>query len=204
MQTPSTPWNKGRSVGPKAPLKHYQIWRIRRRLERDFARRDLALFSLALDSMLRASDLLALRVGDVMDEAWHVRTALVIRQRKTGYIAQVELAPYTRAALETWVAFSAKSASDFLFTRRNDDHGPPISAAQYRKRVKAWVASIGLNPDAYSTHSLRRTLAARVYHETKNIEVVRNLLGQSSVSSTSHYLNIGGTESLAVARRYRI
>lgn len=204
MQTTATPWNKGCSVGPKAPLKHYQIWRIRRELERDFARRDLALFSLALDSMLRASDLLAIKVRDVMDETWHVKTTLVIRQKKTGHIAQIELSPYTREAVEAWITWSSKSSSDFLFTRRNDDHGPSITGAQYRKRVKRWVGSIGLNPDAYSTHSLRRTLAARVYQETKNIEVVRNLLGQSSVSATSHYLNIGGSESLNIARRYRI
>ena len=59
------PWNKGVAVGQKAPLKHYQVWRIRRLLETEGKLRDLALFFLALDSMLRSSDILRLKVGDI-------------------------------------------------------------------------------------------------------------------------------------------
>ncbi len=50
----------------------------------------------------------------------------------------------------------------------------------------------------------RRALPSFVYHETKNIEAVRNLLGQSSVTATSRYLNVGGSDALNLARRYRI
>jgi len=57
------PWNKGKIVGQKAPLKHQEIWAIRIRLQLSGNLRDLALFNLAIDSKLRACDLLALRVG---------------------------------------------------------------------------------------------------------------------------------------------
>jgi len=41
-------------------------------------------------------------------------------------------------------------------------------------------------------------------HETKNIEAVRNLLGQSSVTATSRYFNVDGKDSLNLARPFRI
>lgn len=199
-----TPWNKGRAVGQKTPLRQHQVWRIRRALEKRHCDRDRALFSLALDSMLRSSDLLALTVGAVCGEQLKPKARLSFRQQKTGRTVEVELTPYTRDALSEWIGRAEKERQDYLFTGRGDPHGPALSAAQYRKLVKGWVAMIGLNPEEYSTHSLRRTLPALVYRETKNIEAVRHLLGQSSVTATSHYLNIGGKESLDLARQYRL
>ncbi len=51
------PWNKGKLIGQKAPLKLKEIWAIRVRLELSQRTRDLALFNLAIDSKLRACDL---------------------------------------------------------------------------------------------------------------------------------------------------
>jgi hypothetical protein len=59
------PWNKGKLVGQKAPLKLKEIWAIRIRLQISDSARDLALFDLAIDSKLRACDLVKVRVRDV-------------------------------------------------------------------------------------------------------------------------------------------
>jgi hypothetical protein len=59
------PWNKGKLVGQKTPLKLKDIWAIRVRLEIGDRKRDLGLFNLALDSKLRGCDLVQLRVRDV-------------------------------------------------------------------------------------------------------------------------------------------
>jgi hypothetical protein len=59
------PWNKGKLVGQKAPLKLRDIWAIRVRLEMTDRKRELALFNLAIDSKLRGCDLVKLRVRDV-------------------------------------------------------------------------------------------------------------------------------------------
>jgi len=198
------PWNKGVAVGQKAPLKHYQVWRIRRLLETEGKLRDLALFSLALDSMLRSSDILRLKVGDICGTHLKPKARLRIQQKKTGKPVEVELSEYARTALASWIIRSGKTESDFLFTRRGEPHGERVSAVRYRQLVKTWVQAIGLNPEDYSTHSLRRTLPSFVYHETKNIEAVRNLLGQNSVTATSRYLNVGGKDSLNVARPFRL
>jgi len=59
------PWNKGKLVGQKSPLKLKDIWAVRIRLQIASRIRDLALFDLAIDSKLRACDLVKLRVRDV-------------------------------------------------------------------------------------------------------------------------------------------
>jgi integrase len=61
----TAPWNRGKLIVPKPPLKANEIWSIRVRLQVAQRVRDLALFNLALDSKLRACDLVALRVDDV-------------------------------------------------------------------------------------------------------------------------------------------
>jgi hypothetical protein len=59
------PWNKGMLVGQKRPLEPKHVWFIRVRLEIARSRRDLAIFNLAIDSKLRACDLVKLRLDDV-------------------------------------------------------------------------------------------------------------------------------------------
>ena len=59
------PWNRGRLLGQKPPLKLKEIWAIRIRLQLGRSHRDLALFNLAIDSKLRGCDLVALNVDDV-------------------------------------------------------------------------------------------------------------------------------------------
>ena len=76
------PWNKGKLMGQKTPLSLQEIWAIRIRLQNEGRRRDLALFNLAIDSKLRASDLLNIRVSDVARNG-QVHSRATISQRKT-------------------------------------------------------------------------------------------------------------------------
>jgi len=59
------PWNKGKLIGQKSPLKLKDIWAIRFQLQQDKRIRELALFNLAIDSKLRDCDLVDLRVRDI-------------------------------------------------------------------------------------------------------------------------------------------
>lgn len=67
MPEAHVPWNKGRAQGQKRVLTVAQVRRVKELLQERHRIRDLALFSVALDTLLRASDLLALRVADVQD-----------------------------------------------------------------------------------------------------------------------------------------
>jgi hypothetical protein len=84
------PWNKGKLVGQKAPLKLKEIWAIRVRLQLADRRRELALFNLAIDSKLRACDLVKLRVRDVCHGGGMASRAIVLQQ-KTQRPVQFEI-----------------------------------------------------------------------------------------------------------------
>lgn len=97
-----TPWNKGKLIGAKTPLRPNQVWSIRTRLLIERRARDLALFSLAIDSKLRGCDVVALRVEDVAPNGYAVARATV-RQKKTGRPVKFELTDQTRQAVDDFL-----------------------------------------------------------------------------------------------------
>ena len=168
------PWNKGRLIGQKRPLKPKEVWAIRVRLQLEERRRDLALFNLALDSKLRGCDLVRLQVNDVC-VGGRVRDRATVIQRKTGRPVQFEITEQTRAAIRDWVANSVPRSGQYLFPSRFHDQ-PHISTRQYARIVHRWVERAGLDSSAYGTHSMRRTKAAQIYKKTGNLRAVQLLL----------------------------
>lgn len=198
------PWNKGRSVGQKEPLTLEQARCVRDYLCDEGRLRDLALFATAFDTMLRAVDLLKLRVDDVRRIDGSIRKEFNIRQQKTGYGNLVGLTRYTQQVLEFWIDEADLGAEDPLFINLRSAIHRPISSDQYRKLVKHWVAAIGLDPRDYSSHSLRRSKAVMVHEESRKIEAVRRLLGQQSVQSTQVYLGVAQKAALAMGRKFEL
>ena len=105
------PWNKGKLSGQKRPLKQQEIWAIRIRLQLQQRTRDLAMFNLAIDSKLRACDLMALKVSDVAQGS-RVQSRAQIIQRKTGRPVQFELTEQTRESLVRWIQEAALMPPD--------------------------------------------------------------------------------------------
>jgi hypothetical protein len=68
-----TPWNKGKLIGAKPPLRPKHVWAIRTRLTVEGRTRDLALFNLAIDSKLRGCDVVALKVEDIAPNGYPSR-----------------------------------------------------------------------------------------------------------------------------------
>ena len=84
------PWNRGKLIGPRPPLRQKHVWAIRTRLQLERQLRGLALFNLAIDSKLRGCDLVTIRVDDIAPSGYAVERASV-RQRKTGRSVRFEL-----------------------------------------------------------------------------------------------------------------
>ena len=154
------PWNKGRLIGQKRPLKPKEVWAIRIRLELERRRRDLALFNLAIDSKLRGCDLVRVRVNDVCVSG-QVRDRATVIQRKTGRPVQFEITEQTRLAIRDWLASRVLRDRQHLFPSRYCDQ-PHLSTRQYARIVHRWVERAGLDSGAYGTHSMRRTKAAQI------------------------------------------
>jgi integrase len=195
------PWNKGRLVGQKRPLKPKDVWAIRVRLEIAGSQRNLALFNLAIDSKLRACDLVALKVEDVC-LGGRVRDRATIIQRKTGRPVQFEITETTRAAVQSWI-LSRSLKSGFLFPSRQQD-SPHLSTRQYARIVGNWVKRAGLDSAAYGTHSMRRTKAAQIYRKTANLRAVQLLLGHTKLESTVRYLGIEVDDALSISEQIEL
>src|SRR5438874_13283010 len=111
------PWNKGKLVGAKPPLRPKHVWSIRTKLQVAGRTRDLAMFNLAVDSKLRGCDVVALKVEDVAPSGYAVDRANV-RQKKTGLPVKFELTEQTRQAIDDYLRATRKNPGEFLFTGR--------------------------------------------------------------------------------------
>lgn len=107
------PWNAGRMIGPKAPLKPKHIWAIRQQLKVSHRIRDLAMFNCALDSKLRGCDLVRLRVGDVAPGG-AIRQRSTVIQQKTGRPVPFEITEPARNAIAAWLAERADRDGDWV------------------------------------------------------------------------------------------
>jgi integrase len=196
------PWNKGRIIGQKPPLKLNEIWAIRIHLQIAGKTRDLAMFNLAIDSKLRACDLVRIRVSDVYQGTKVARRAIVM-QRKTKRPVQFEITSQTQIAIRKLMAKDQLESDQFLFQSRRKA-SPHISTRHYAKLLKDWVEEIGLDPYAYGTHSMRRTKATLIYRRTKNLRAVQILLGHTKLESTVRYLGIEQDDALEIAEQTEV
>lgn len=150
------PWNQGKLVGQKAPLKPQEVWAIRVRLELAKNRRDLALFNLAVDSKLRGCDLLRIRVSD-MRTGGEIRRRAKILQSKTGNPVQFEVTKCTRNAIEDWCRFKKLQSHDWLFPSRKD-RNRHLTTRQYARLVMRDWSNNGLDRLICHDHLTLRTL----------------------------------------------
>ena len=193
------PWNKGKLIGAKPPLRSKHVWSIRTKLQVEGQTRDLAMFNLAIDSKLRGCDVVALKVEDVAPSGCTLDRATV-RQKKTGQPVRFEMTEQTRQSVDDYIRAAGKKSGEFLFIGR---HGPGqcMTTRQYARLVSGWVRSIGLDPKLFGTHSLRRTKATLIYRRTGNLRAVQLLLGHTKIESTVRYLGIEVDDALAIAEQ---
>ena len=196
------PWNKGKLVGQKPPLKPKDIWAIRIHLQNAHQVRALAMFNLAIDSKLRGCDLVNLRVRDVTHGNQIMARAMVV-QRKTQRPVQFELTEPTRSAVSAWIETAHLKSDQYLFPSRLGT-SPHVSTRQYARIVHQWVAAVGLDSTAYGTHTMRRTKVTLIYKRTKNLRAVQLLLGHSKLESTVRYLGIVVVDALEISEQTEI
>ena len=144
------PWNKGKLVGQKPPLKPKDIWAIRIQLQNAHQVRDLAMFNLAIDSKLRGCDLVNLRVRDITHGNQIMARAMVV-QRKTQRPVQFELTEPTRSAVAAWIEKAKLKPEQCLFPSRLPGH------RMFRRASTPGSFISGLLPSDSTRQSMVRT-----------------------------------------------
>ena len=201
--TPATPrLEQGAPGRAETPTVAEACWAIRVRLEIAEDHRDLALFNTAIDRKLRGCDVVRLQVADVV-AAGQVKERTPVLQRKTQKPVNFELTEGTRKLIAQWLEDPRMIGQEFLWPGRF--HEPVhISTRRYARLVRDWVQSIGLEPSAFGTHSMRRTKVAQIYRKTWNLRAVQFLLGHTKMDSAVRYLGVELEDALAISEAVEI
>jgi integrase len=185
-------WNKGKAVGQKKPLTALQIQQLESYLTNKRMLRDLALFCVQIDTMLRSSDLLKLKIDEVVDFRGQVRQEINVKQKKTGKSHIVNLSTKTADILAEYIKTYKREEGQYLFAGNLNNH---LSGERHRQLWKIWCEKLGLDSREYGTHTGRRTRAVMVYNKFKSLPFVKDLLGQQSSASADSYLGIQKQDS---------
>ena len=196
------PWNKGKLVGQKAPLKLREILGYSGPASSLPADARINAVQSWHRHQVAACDLLKLRVRDISHGERIAARAIVVQQ-KTSRPVQFQITELTRGALAEWIRLSGLASDDFLFPSRVHA-SPRLSTRQYARIVDSWVEEIGLDPAAYGTHSIRRTKPSLIYRRTKNLRGVQLLLGHTKLESTVRYLGIEVEDALELAEQTEV
>ena len=200
-------WNKGVEIGQKGALTPDQVRRIRQVLARrgGSGLRDLALFSVAIDTMLHGPELLNLTVKDVQRPDGVIRSVIKVARPRRRPPVRCALSKASATALKRWIAVSGKKRTDYIFPSRRAGSSRPMTVRQLSRLLKLWIAAAGLNPKKYGHESLRRTKALHILNSTGDLETVRVLLGHAKIASTAHYLLIAKKSNpIAISRAFDI
>lgn len=127
----------------------------------------------------------------------------MVIQQKTGRPVQFEITSETRASLLNWLERRGGTGDDFAFPSRVTPDAQ-LGTRQYARLVDEWVTAIGLTPEEYGTHSMRRTKASLIYKATGNLRAIQILLGHSKIENTVRYLGVDVDDVLSLSEATEI
>lgn len=151
--------------------------------------RNYLLFVLGINTGLRVSDLLKLRIFDVVTESGKIRECIVIREKKTGKEKKFPVNKAARKALEEYLKQLRNwDAGDYLFPSRKGSNSP-LGRTQAWKILNGAARSVGIN-EPIGTHTLRKTFGFHAYKLGIDIALLQKILNHSSPGTTLAYIGI--------------
>jgi integrase len=142
--------------------------------------RDYMLFLVGINTGLRISDILSLKVLDIKDQ-----THITIKEQKTGKTKTTKIGANLKTELDNYI--SDKNIDEYLFTSRKGEN-KPISRVQAYRILNDSAKRIGLGE--IGTHTLRKTFGYHHYKNQNNIALLMNLFNHSAPSVTLRYIGL--------------
>ena len=147
--------------------------------------RDYVLFLFGIYTGLRVSDIIPIKVKQIM------RDKIEIREKKTGKLRHFPINPELRTVLNHYIENKQLKEHDFLFPSRNKrkDNGVKIchiSRIQVYKILKEAGEHIGLKN--IGTHSMRKTFGYHFYKQNSNITILQQIFNHSTPEITLGYI----------------
>lgn len=143
--------------------------------------RDYLLFVAGINTGLRISDLLVLKVSDVRD-----RDHVVIKEKKTGKTKRFLINNCFKQNLEGFI--DSMSDCEYLFQSRNGTN-KPLTRMQAYRIINDACRQAGIK-DQIGTHTLRKTFGYHHYQQYKDVAVLQDIFNHSAPSVTLRYIGI--------------
>jgi integrase len=169
--------------------------------------RDLLLFVVGINSALRISDLLTLRIGHFLDQQSCINHRFEIHEQKRGKRHEVVINNSIQEALEEYLkAYPGieESPDHFVFfNTKTNNFTEPIKRGQAWKVITSICQEVGLRGN-YGTHSLRKTWGYHARMQGVDLALIMHKLNHESIAYTKRYLGITDQELQAVVQRLNL
>jgi len=169
--------------------------------------RDLLLFVVGINSALRISDLLQLKILHFVDEQGHVRQRFWIKEQKRGKRQEVVINESIREAWEEYLAayrgIGEKPENFVFFNPKTNDYSHPIKRGQSWKFITSICREVGMRGN-FGTHSLRKTWGYHARMSGVDLALIMHKLNHNSIAYTKRYLGVTDDELQAVVQRLNL
>ncbi|MFA5535917.1 MAG: tyrosine-type recombinase/integrase [Bacillota bacterium] len=144
------------------------------------------LFKFGLNTGLRISDVIPLKLKDILTQKGEFRDYLVLKEKKTGKEKKIKLNDALRKTITTYVKIKKPAGEDYLFPSRKGGHIGRVQAYRVLKE-----AAIALGVENFGTHSLRKTWGYWTYKASRyNVGLIMDTFNHSSQSITLRYIGV--------------
>lgn len=184
-----------------------RIAQIKNQLRGEGRYRDLLLFVVGINSALRISDLLQLRINHFVDEHNHIRRRFAIKEEKRGKRQEVVINDSIREALDEYLSAYPGITDDpdnyVFFNSKANSFREPIKRGQAWKFITGICESVGLRGN-FGTHSLRKTWGYHARMNGVDLALIMYKLNHASLAYTKRYLGITDDELEEVVKRLNL
>lgn len=169
--------------------------------------RDLLLFVVGINTALRISDLLQLKISHFVDEQGRIKRRFWISERKRGKRHEIVLNTSIRETLAEYLdAYSGIEENEnnyVFFSTIKKDFSSPIKRGQAWKFITSICQEVGLSGN-FGTHSLRKTWGYHARMSGVDLALIMHKLNHESIAYTKRYLGITNDELEAVVQRLNL
>ncbi|MDO5293692.1 MAG: site-specific integrase [bacterium] len=142
--------------------------------------RNYMLFLVGINTGLRISDILTLKVKDVRDQ-----THLTLKEKKTSKIKRLKITGITEELND----YTENMEDEQYLFASQKGYNQPITRVQAYRILNKAAANVGIKEEI-GTHTLRKTYGYHFYQKTKDVALLQELFNHSSPSVTLRYIGI--------------
>lgn len=176
------------------PIKNIADIRAMKRVLRQHSQRDLLFFVFGINTGIRVSDLLSLKVSDVLTGK-EIKDFLYIKDTQGEEMTPFYINSSVKMELNKYLILVDLHENDYLFKSKKDNH--PITRQQAYRIINQAAKEVGI-PGKIGTHTLRKTFGYHAYRKGIAVSILSKIYHHQSSAETLRYIGIDRSESYLI------